>query len=367
MTSLSKCHHECIAIISNFLGFTSDLSAVMPPKTRANNRKANQPKGEDITGKLDLLLRSIDSLKSQNDDFQEQFGDIQNRLDTIEEGVSTPDIMRGSPSSTAEIQSEQHSTDQDVLLRKEVKRRFQKLSLFSDSSSNSEDEEIHFKYKSKSERKNLKKSGKLRTAHHKISRQIDWPQMYIFRRDGSTNGAKYDSLSFAEFMHGYLHIMSNEKNAKTRAYMYDHMINLSADATDYPWSVVRNFHSIILCMMEANRLDWHQTQVIQDLRRQYVWTAARSVESSSVSMSVGAKACPGYQTGTCMKTGNHNGLQHVCAYCLINFNKAYHHPEQRCHKKNESVSVAISSEDMSSPDPKGHPSVLKNDDGGEHI
>ena len=332
----------------------------MPPKTRAKNKKANQPVNGDISGKLDLLLQSIDSLKSQNAEFQEQFGDVQDRLDSIERGEDTSVSMHGSPMPVIETQPVQHNSDTSSLVTKEIKRRLQNLSLYSDSSSDSDDE-IQFKSKSKSERKNLKKSGKLRTSHHKVSRHIDWPQMYVFRRDDNANGVKYESLSFMEFMHGYLQVMHHEKNAKTRDYMYNHMIDLSADASEYPWPVVKNFHSMILCMMEANRLDWHQTQVIQDLRRQYVWTATRN-DSFSASASVNAKACPGYQTGTCSKMGNHNGLQHICMYCLINFNKAYHHPEPRCRKKNEIISANVSGDDMSSTeDPFIQP---KNDSGG---
>ena len=246
----------------------------MPPKTRSNN-KTKQPSTLDIDSKLDLILNSVADLQSQNDELKSEFDDVQSRLDTVEESRSNNDTLSRKQASL------QH-TRNGKTLEKDVLRRLKKLNLWSDSSSDtcSDDDEISFKSKSKAERKNLKKSGKLRTAHHKVSRYIDWPHMYVYRRDNAS-GVKYEALQPAEFMHGYLQAMQNEKNPKTREYMYDHLIDLTADAADYPWPTVRNFHSVVLCMMEAGRLEWSQTQVIQDLRRQYVWTAPMNVKNPS--------------------------------------------------------------------------------------
>ena len=306
----------------------------MSTRSKSNKKLTKaQKKEQDLNDRLDEILNSMSELKSQNSDLKEQFSEVQERLDSVENSSPKCDVLNGRDTSQQESGDDQNSLKNDDL-RKSVSKRLKGL-LTSDSSSESEDDVITFKSSEKSKKKNLKKSGKLKTSQHKILRYVDWPQFYVFRRDCGEEGVKCDTLSLAEFMHGYLQLMQHEESSRTRAYMYDHLTNLTADASEYPWPVVRNFHSIVLCMMEAKRLDWRQTAVLQDLRRQYVWSAPSSNKSNKPQADVSnVKACYEFQSGKCSKTGpSHNGYHHVCSYCLRTAKKSCQHPENECIRK----------------------------------
>ena len=323
--------------------------------TRSKSKKAKQAEAQaelDMNSKMDRMLQAIESLQTQNENLNEKVLDVSQRLESVEDtthpnryDVLTRDKTRDGHSTENETECDaSDSPALDNKLRRLVESRLKKLG-DANSSSSSSDDEVSFKTSklTKKEKKNLKKSGKLRTAHTKIDRHVDWPHLHVYRRDGK--GAEYDSLSLSEFVYGYLQCMKLEKDSKIRSYMYEHMMNLSADASDYQWPVVRNFHSVILSMIETKRLDWHQTSVIQDLRRQYVHaTPMKSVYSPSQSS---VKPCSEYQYGKCTKSGNHDGMQHVCAYCLNTLATTCKHPEYMCRKKSGSSYNGLSPLDNS--------------------
>ena len=301
----------------------------MPPKKKQQ---------DELNAKLDKMLKAMDNLQSQNEKLTEQFEDVSSRLDTIESESIPPnryDVLNhenpgNTQESTSDLDDGESEAVPDHKLRKLVESRLRKLCDFNELSSSDSEDEISIK-PSKSERKNLKKSGKLRTAQQKIARSVDWPHLHVFRRDAK--GAEYDSLSQMEFVNGYLQSMKHEKDSKTRALMYEHLTNLTADASDYPWHIVRNFHGVILCMLETKRLDWHQTSMIQDLRRQYVWSTPMRPSAQQSAQSSAGKPCGEYQTGKCTKRSSHDGLLHVCSYCLNTLKIHHRHPENACRKK----------------------------------
>ena len=302
-------------------------------KTRNKNKKLTkaEQKDFDLSKRLDSIVESLGTLHSQNKDLKDEFSYVKERLDTVEGSSNQTDVL-GSQTEPETEPEEEITFNADKKLRKSVNERLRGLL---NSESSDSDDEIQA-IKSRATKKNLKKSGKLKTAQHKISRYVDWPHMYVFRRDCNDDGVKYDSLSQMEFMNGYLMLMKNEKEPRVRSHMYEHLINLTSDASEYPWSVVRNFHSIVLCMMESKRLEWHHTSVIQDLRRQYVWATPTIKTSSSASDAdiSNVKACPEFQTGKCQKSASiHNGLSHVCAYCLRTAKKSCLHAENDCRRK----------------------------------
>ena len=295
----------------------------MSRKTRANTKKNS--KEPDINDKFDKMFAAMDSLQSQ-------FADVQARLTTIED--SKAEAVDGS-----EIETDTELLDKDMgnALRDLVQQRLNKINKKRDSSSSSSEDEGEVSFKpqdanlSKAEKRNLKKSGKLRTAQSKVLKVVDWPHLHVYRRDG--RGAEYDTLSQMKFVNGYLQVMKLEKDSTIKSLMYEHLTNLTADASEYPWHAVRNYHSVVLSMMECKRIDWHHTAKIQDLRRQYVWSnAMRSSNGQQVS-TTGVKPCPEFQSGKCQKTQPHGGLQHVCAFCLKSSNAIFKHPEYLCRKK----------------------------------
>ena len=332
----------------------------MSRSTRSKNKKLTkaEQKELDLNKRLDSIVDALSTLKSQNDDLKDEFSEVKERLDAVE-GSSEPAVdvagahgIQGEPEAVSD--EDEVSFKMDKKLRKSVQERL--LGMLNSDTSDSDDD-LQYSTKSKSSKKNLKKSGKLKTAQHKITRFVDWPHMYVFRRD-CNDGVKYDSLSQMEFMNGYLMLMKREKDSRVRSHMYEHLINLTDDASQYSWPVVRNFHSIVLCMMESNRLEWHQTSKIDDLRRQYVWTTPVKASAATTTADVSSvKPCPEFQTGKCQKSGpTHNGLSHVCSYCLRTAKKSCQHAESECRRKAwNSNSGGTSTSDAS-----------KNARGGEH-
>ena len=101
-----------------------------------------------------------------------------------------------------------------------------------------------------------------------IRKQIDWLHFHVYRNPDQ-QPAKYEDLSIAEFVFGYLAIANNENNKQTKRTMMDHLEELMEDATQYPWENVRNYHSIVLHHIEMKSLKRQDNDSTQKLRRTY--------------------------------------------------------------------------------------------------
>ena len=94
------------------------------------------------------------------------------------------------------------------------------------------------------------KSGRSRTSEDIVIRQVDWPHFNVFKGP-SRKAAEYDSLSIAKFVFGYLgNALKPNTSSGDRWAMLRHLRDLMQDATMYPWEGVRNFHGIVLRLME---------------------------------------------------------------------------------------------------------------------
>jgi hypothetical protein len=171
-----------------------------------------------------------------------------------------------------------------------------------------------------------KKSGKLRTAEHKIRHEVDWPHFYVYRKNVP---ATYDSVSVPEFTFGYMCAMENaDKN--TAYHMNSHLKVLMEEASKCRWDLVRSYQAVVLNNIETGRLTWEHASS-EDLRHRHVWNTAAPPEQKQSSEQ--RKPCPSYQDGTCPKESHHNGLLHACHYCIKTVRRLYRHPESQCVRK----------------------------------
>ena len=191
-----------------------------------------------------------------------------------------------------------------------------------------------------------KKSGRLRTAEHKTRVEVDWPHYYVYR-DGKA--AAYNDLTIAEFSYGHS-CKTDNAPPSCQPWLRSHFKDIMEDAMLYKWQVVRNYHGIILNMVETGRLgpDMSASDLtnIQDLRRQHVWNKPGAqlprhndrpshapLSTSTINASIAT--CSAYQHRSCDHLDSHDSLEHACSYCLKVTGRPLPHPEAVCRRKRE--------------------------------
>lgn len=181
------------------------------------------------------------------------------------------------------------------------------------------------------------KSGRTRTTADTVMRQVPWPHFGIFKGP-ARKPATYDSLTMAEFVAGYARLVIRA-DAQTQKPMLAHLAELMEDATSFPFPNVRNYHGIVLSLMEQDDLTWSDTESIQKLRQQYARVAnpAPAPSTPTGSSGCGGKPCPDYQIGKCTLHGTHEHrgekVDHVCAFCMAVKRRAFPHSERDCLTK----------------------------------
>lgn len=219
------------------------------------------------------------------------------------------------------------------------------------SSSDSDDNYHPQASRSKSRRL---KSGRSRTSEDVVKRHVDWPHFNVFKGP-SRAAAEFDSLTIPEFVYGYMgNVLKPDISSSDQVAMLRHLRELMHDATMFPWEGVRNFHGILLRLMEHDEATWKDRALIQELRAQYSRTPAASYRSSQAASSrprPRSRPCPDFQKGACTHTDDHDSHQgglvsHICGWCYRVRRKSYQHPEKDCFtkKKRESKNGGTDSE-----------------------
>ena len=91
------------------------------------------------------------------------------------------------------------------------------------------------------------------------------------------------------------------------------------------WPTIRAFHALVLTYIERGLLNWEDRAEILMLRQKYVF-ALKSAEKSTL-------PCPDFNRGFCSQRSPHDGLIHVCAYCLAVSGKPIsNHGQNKCMK-----------------------------------
>ena len=226
-----------------------------------------------------------------------------------------------------------------------ARRELVDIQLASDSSSTSSSDSDVMVPRRKTKRKSHRvKSGRGRTTDDFVARRVPWPHHGVYKGQ-ARKAARYDTLSIPEFVFGYLgHATKHDLPPTTQAAMLAHLRELMHDASIYPWEGVRNYHGILLGMMEQNELTWADRPLIQELRLQY----ARQPSSAHTPHYAQAQTtrhppCASYQSGACPCDEDHASehgawVSHICAWCHRVRNRACQHPESACYSKRRRAS-----------------------------
>ena len=190
------------------------------------------------------------------------------------------------------------------------------------SSSDSDDPRPQSTRKSNSKKL---KSERSRTSEDVVKRRVDWPHFNVFK-GAARSAAEYDSLTIPEFVYGYLgNLLKSDVSHHTQLAMLKHLRELMHDATMFPWEGVRNYHGIVLRLMEHDEVSWTDKPLIQELRAQYARTPGPAISRPSSYSSPSrprsrARPCPEFQKGACTQADDHESLQggrlaHIYGWC----------------------------------------------------
>ena len=110
--------------------------------------------------------------------------------------------------------------------------------------------------------------------------------------------------------------------------MLDSLGNIMEDASDFSWESPKAAHAILLTNMEADRLNWSETDKIDRVRRVHAQRHISGLKNSTSRSvvkkvkSTGARngmICKYFQEGTCKFTSHYRTAgqyyRHVCEHC----------------------------------------------------
>ena len=216
---------------------------------------------------------------------------------------------------------------------------------------NDSDGEILERKKSGEDKK--KKSGK----ESKLTSDVDFPQVWPhskLRGHFVGKDKKYDDLTIAEFVAGYMSIVMKSKSVEKKARI-THLEELMYLATYKPWKSVLNYHGACLLEIERGNLEWGDNFQLHGLQSTFfnvvgqgqnfqqrgsTATSSAFEKPSTPSNYAGGNQrvwfCKAYQSGNCTFSGDHNGymygrtefLRHICAKCWQAGKKQSQHSEQ---------------------------------------
>ncbi len=179
-------------------------------------------------------------------------------------------------------------------------------------------------------------TGQQRTAATQVKVVLDWPHYYVFK---NTKPATFNDLAIPDFVYGFLCLLENAQTAQ-RPNMTTLLKDMMEDlGNGYQWPQVKGFYAMVMALMEAGRLEWHQNNKIQQLRSQHVWAkptqAANNRPRRSPRTSTASVPCPQFQSGTCQEKDSHSNMSHSCAYCKKQINRDFPHAENNCRRKQQ--------------------------------
>ena len=195
-----------------------------------------------------------------------------------------------------------------------------------------------------------KRSGK----ESKLTSDVDFPQIWPhskLRGHFVGKDKKYDDLTIAEFVAGYMSIIMKSKSVEKKARIV-HLEELMYLATHKPWKSVLNYHGACLLEIERGNLEWGDNFQLHGLQSTFFnvvgqgpnfqqrGSTSNAFEKPSTPNSMGGNQrvwfCKAYQSGSCTFPGDHNGfmygrtefLRHICAKCWQAGKKQSQHSEQ---------------------------------------
>ena len=92
---------------------------------------------------------------------------------------------------------------------------------------------------------------------------------YLSLKTISTSKSRltYDNLSMAKWVSGFCAIIRDESNVQTKNNMLNYVADLMKDCHDFGWQSAKEAHTVVLCHMEENKVNWDETNKLDRLRR----------------------------------------------------------------------------------------------------
>ena len=104
--------------------------------------------------------------------------------------------------------------------------------------------------------------------------------------------------------------------------VFSHLAHLMEDASDFGFENARNCHAVVLTTMEADKLDWSDTNELDRIRRSKAQRPPTTIKKSSSENSdseATSMICKFYLTNSCSRQGSHltKGVfyKHKCQAC----------------------------------------------------
>ena len=138
---------------------------------------------------------------------------------------------------------------------------------------------------------------------------------------------KFKDLSKAEFVYGYLDILTAQTSPH-QSLMISHLMTLMRLASKYDWEAVLSFHTAVLDRIESGLANWGDD--FSEIERFNI-TESNCLQAKPASVPTMNKAGGGNnnvtrsrnycrewnRTGTCNNTSHQQGVEHICAYCKL--------------------------------------------------
>ena len=151
----------------------------------------------------------------------------------------------------------------------------------------------------------------------------EWPHLHV---PFGLSRKKFKDLSTAEFVYGYLDILSAQP-AQQQGLMTQHLMSLMRLASKYDWDAVLSFHAAVLDRIESGLASWGDD--FSEIERFNITESNRlqaKPASSPAFTAPGARNNNGRprnycrewnRTGTCNNPSHQEGVEHICAYCKL--------------------------------------------------
>ena len=161
-----------------------------------------------------------------------------------------------------------------------------------------------------------------------VKRMVDWPQNFILT-GSKMSRPTYDDLTITQWVSGFVRCIQEEKSDAARECMLDYLGNLMEDASDFSWEAAKASHAIALTNMEADRLEWTDTDKLDRIRRAHAQRHVSSGQNLNVKAATWKKQkssniksgliCRYFQEGTCKFNTHHKTagqyIRHICEQC----------------------------------------------------
>ena len=99
-----------------------------------------------------------------------------------------------------------------------------------------------------------------------VQKIVDWPQNFILTGNRKVRPT-YDDLTMSQWVSGFVRCIQEEKSEAAKSSMLDYLGNLMEDASNFSWESAKASHAIVLTNMEADRLQWTETDKLDRIQR----------------------------------------------------------------------------------------------------